>query len=167
MIGGWRYDSSIPRNLVVSLEEGIGRFRFVLRDRDTKFTAGFDAVSAAEGIEVLRTPVRAPRANAYAERWIGTVRREVLDRMLIFGCRQLQSVLAEYADHYNGHRPHRALCLESRIWQGRLVSQADLYPGVPSCLLLWARYWSCPSCTPATQSQPSLADGPIRGSLTT
>ena len=61
------------------------------------------------GIEVLRTPVRAPRANAYAERWVGTVRREVLDRMLIFGCRQLQSVLAEYADHYNGHRPHRAL----------------------------------------------------------
>ena len=58
---------------------------------------------------MLRTPVRAPRANAYAERWIGTVRREVLDRMLIFGCRQLQSVLAEYADHYNGHRPHRAL----------------------------------------------------------
>jgi putative transposase len=58
---------------------------------------------------VLTTPMRAPRANAYAERWIGTVRREVLDRMLILGCRQLQSVLAEYVDHYNGHRPHRAL----------------------------------------------------------
>jgi putative transposase len=57
---------------------------------------------------VLRTPVRAPRANAYAERWAGTVRREVLDRMLIVGCRQLRSVLAEYVDHYNGHRPHRA-----------------------------------------------------------
>ena len=58
---------------------------------------------------MLRTPVRAPRANAYAERWVGTVRRELLDRMLILGCRQLRSVLAEYADHYNGHRPHRAL----------------------------------------------------------
>jgi putative transposase len=58
---------------------------------------------------VLRTPVRAPRANAYAERWVGTVRREVLDRLLIFGCRQLRSVLAEDADHYNVHRPHRAL----------------------------------------------------------
>jgi putative transposase len=58
---------------------------------------------------VLRTPVRAPRANAYAERWVGTVRRELLDRMLILGCRQLRSVLAEYVDHYNGHRPHRAL----------------------------------------------------------
>jgi putative transposase len=56
-----------------------------------------------------RTPVRAPQANAYAERWVGTVRRELLDQMLIFGRRQLQSVLAEYTDHDNGHRPHRAL----------------------------------------------------------
>ena len=87
----------------------VGRFRFLVRDRDTKFTAAFDAVFAAEGVKVLRTPVRAPRANAYAERWVGTVRRELLDRMLIVGCRQLPSVLAEYADHYNGHRPHRAL----------------------------------------------------------
>jgi putative transposase len=71
---------------------------------DTKFTAAFDAVFAAEGIKVLRTPVRAPRANAYAERWVGTVRREVLDRMLILGCRQVRSVLTEYADHYNLHR---------------------------------------------------------------
>jgi putative transposase len=93
----------------MNLEEGIGRFRFVLRDRDTKFTAAFDMVFAAEGIQVLRTPVRAPQANAYAERWVGTVRREVLDRMLIVGGRHLQSVLAEYADHYNVHRPHRAL----------------------------------------------------------
>jgi putative transposase len=69
----------------------------------------FDAVFAAEGIEVRITPVRAPWANAYAERWVGTVRREVLDRMLILSCRQLRSVLVEYADHYNGHRPHRAL----------------------------------------------------------
>ena len=97
------------RNLVMEFGDRLGRFRFLLRDRDTKFTAAFDAVFAAEGIRVLRTPVRAPRANAYAERWVGTVRRELLDRMLIFGCRQLRSVLAEYADHYNGHRPHRAL----------------------------------------------------------
>jgi transposase InsO family protein len=97
------------RNLLMGLEERVGRFRFLVRDRDTKFTAAFDAVFAAEEIQVLRTPVRAPRANAYAERWVGTVRREVLDRMLIVGCRQLRSVLAEYADHYNGHRPHRTL----------------------------------------------------------
>jgi putative transposase len=97
------------RNLLMGLEERVGRFRFLVRDRDTKFTAAFDAVFAAEGTTVLRTPVRAPRANAYAERWVGTVRREVLDRILVFGCRQLRSVLAEYVDHYNGHRPHRAL----------------------------------------------------------
>ena len=92
----------------------------MLRDRDTKFPAAFDAVYAAEGIKVLRTPVQAPRANAWVERWIGTVGREVLDRMLIFGHRQLLSVLAEYADHDNLHRPHPALgqgapvgCVES------------------------------------------------------
>jgi putative transposase len=96
-------------NLLMALDDRAGRFRFLVRDRDTTFTAAFDAVVAAEGLEVLTTPVRAPRANAYAERWVGTVRREVLDRMLILGCRQLRSVLAEYADHYNGHRPHRAL----------------------------------------------------------
>jgi putative transposase len=84
-------------------------FRFLIRDRDTKFTGAFDTVFGAEGIRVLRTPVRAPRANAYAERWVGTARREVLDRMLIWDCRQLRWVLADYANHYNLHRPHRAL----------------------------------------------------------
>jgi transposase InsO family protein len=97
------------RNLLMELEDRVGQIRFLIRDRDAKFAAAFDAVFAGEGIRVLRTPVRAPRANAYAERWVGTVRRELLDRMLIFGCRQLRSVLAEYADHYNRHRPHRAL----------------------------------------------------------
>jgi transposase InsO family protein len=97
------------RNLLMTLDDRAGRFRFLVRDRDAKFTAAFDAVFAAEAIKVLMTPVRAPRANAYAERWVGTVRREVLDRMLIVGGWQLRSVLAEYVDHYNGHRPHRAL----------------------------------------------------------
>jgi transposase InsO family protein len=97
------------RNLVMDLDDRIGQFRLLVRDRDAKFTAAFDAVFAADRIQVLVTPVRAPRANAYAERWVGTVRRELLDRMLIVGCRQLRSVLAEYADHYNRHRPHRAL----------------------------------------------------------
>jgi putative transposase len=97
------------RNLLMGLQDRVGQFRFLVRDRDAKFTGAFDAVFAAEGIRVLRTPVRAPPANAYAERWVGTVRRELLVRMLIVGCRQLRSVLAEYADHYNGHRPHRAL----------------------------------------------------------
>jgi putative transposase len=97
------------RNLVMQVGEDVTGFRFLVRDRDTKFPAAFDAVFAAEGIQLLCTPARAPQANAYAERWAGTVRREVLDRMLIFGRRQLVSVLTEYADHYNAHRPHRAL----------------------------------------------------------
>ncbi len=83
------------RNLLMVLEDRVGQIRFLIRDRDAKFAAGFDAVLVADGIKVLRTPVRAPRANAYAERWVGTVRRELLDRMLIFGCQQLRSVLAE------------------------------------------------------------------------
>jgi putative transposase len=83
------------RNLFMALDDRVGRFRFLVRDRDAKFTAAFDAVFAAEAINVLITPVRAPQANAYAERWVGTVRREVLDRMLILGCRQLRSVLGE------------------------------------------------------------------------
>ena len=106
-VGEWVAQQA--RNLLMQLGDDLGRFRFVIRDRGTKFTATFDAVFAAEAIQVLITPVRAPRANAYAERWVGTVRREVLGRMLIFGRRQLVSVLAEYADHYNVHRPHRAL----------------------------------------------------------
>jgi putative transposase len=73
------------------------------------FTAAFDAVFAAEGIQVLAAPVRAPRANADAERWMGIVRREVLDRMLIFGGGQLRLALAEFVDHYNVRRPHRVL----------------------------------------------------------
>ena len=95
---------------------GYRSVRFVLRDRDTKFTAAFDAVFAAEGIQMLHTPVRAPRANAYAERWVGTVRREVLDRMLIFGCRQLRSVLAEYTDHYNPSPPAPRLGAGPTAW---------------------------------------------------
>jgi putative transposase len=83
--------------------------RFLLRDRDTKFTAAFDTVFRSEHIEPLRTPVRAPVANAYAERWIGTLRRECLDRILIFGPGHLRRVLDTYVAHYNHHRPHRSL----------------------------------------------------------
>src|SRR5918912_3577101 len=93
----------------MDLGERVAAFQFLIRDRDAKFTGIFDAVFASEGIRILRTPVRAPRANAYAERWVGTVRRELLDRMLILGRRHLQVVLREYVEHYNGHRPHRSL----------------------------------------------------------
>jgi putative transposase len=116
-VGAWVAQQA--RNLLIEVEDRIGRFRFLVRDRDAKFTTAFDAVFAAEGLKVLRTPVRAPRANAYAERWVGTVRRELLDGMVVFGCWQLRSVLAEYADHYNVDRPHRALGAGTTARAGR------------------------------------------------
>jgi putative transposase len=97
------------RNLLMDLEDRAGSFKFLIRDRDTKFTAAFDAVFTAAGVRIIRTPVRAPRANAIAERWISSTRRECLDRMLITSERHLRLVLSEYVDHYNVHRPHRTL----------------------------------------------------------
>jgi putative transposase len=97
------------RNFVMDLGDRAARFTYLIRDRDSKFAATFDAVSAAEGVGILLTPVRAPRANAIAERWIASLRRELLDRILIVNRRQLDHVLAIYVDHYNTHRPHRSL----------------------------------------------------------
>ncbi|MGA7419709.1 MAG: integrase core domain-containing protein, partial [Acidimicrobiales bacterium] len=97
------------RNLSLMLANRAHSIKFLIRDRDTKFTSSFDEVFRSECIRIIRTPIRAPRANAFAERFVGTVRRECLDRMLIFGRRHLEHVLADYVVHYNGHRPHRAL----------------------------------------------------------
>ena len=97
------------RNLLMDLGEYAAQVRFLIRDRDSRFTAAFDAVFTGTDIHVLRTPVRAPRANAIAERWIGTLRRECLDHLLIAGPRHLAAVLQEYIEHYNAHRPHRSL----------------------------------------------------------
>jgi transposase InsO family protein len=83
--------------------------RFLIHDRDGKFTAAFDEVFRSEGSRTIRTPVRAPRANAFIERWIGTVRRECLDRILIVSRLHLERVLPVYIRHYNEHRPHRSL----------------------------------------------------------
>ena len=97
------------RNLLMDLGDRADRFRFLIRDRDSKFTAVFDAVFAGADIRIIRTPIRAPRANAIAERFIGTLRRECLDHLLIVGPRHLDAVLREYLEHYDAHRPHRAL----------------------------------------------------------
>ena len=103
------------RNLAMSLAARGTPVKFLIRDRDTKFTAGFDAVFTAEDVRVITTPARAPRANAYAERWVATVRAECLDWTLIWNRRHLERVLAVYVRHYNTSRPHRGLDLETPV----------------------------------------------------
>jgi putative transposase len=100
------------RNLLQVLGEQGQRLRFVLRDRDAKFASSFDDVFCAEGAEMLVTPVQAPNANAYAERWIRTVRAECLDWLLVLGRSHLAQALRVYVTHYNTHRAHRALGLQ-------------------------------------------------------
>jgi putative transposase len=104
--GAWTVQQA--RNLLIDLGERAGQFRFLIRDRAGQFTEAFDAVLSGAGIEVVKIPPRSPKANAYAERWVRTVRSEVTDRMLIAGPRHLRAVLDEYAAHYNHRRPHRA-----------------------------------------------------------
>ena len=96
------------RNLLMGLDERANLFKFLIRDRDAKFTAAFDNVFTSIGVRIVKTPVRAPRANAYAERFVGTVRRECLDHLLVAGERHLRAVLTGYETHYNGHRPHQS-----------------------------------------------------------
>src|SRR6476620_10208688 len=95
------------RNLVMDLGDHAARFRFLVRDRAGQFAASFDTVLADAGIAAVKIPPRCPRANCFAERFVLTARTEVTDRMLIFGERHLRTILAQYAAHYNGRRPHR------------------------------------------------------------
>jgi transposase InsO family protein len=99
------------RQFVWTLLEQSSSFRFLIRDRDSKFTRDFDAVFASEGIKIIKTPVRAPKANAIAERFVRTARAECLDWLLIVNRRHLERVLRVFVDHYNTHRPHRSLNL--------------------------------------------------------
>ena len=101
------------RNLPMDLDDRGRQVRFLIHDRDKKFPAAFDAIFAGENVKIIRTPVQAPNANAHVERWIGSVRSECLDRLLIFGRRQLEHVLRVYVRHHNSRRPHRSLDLRA------------------------------------------------------
>jgi transposase InsO family protein len=105
-----RWVAQHARNLIIQFGDE-QPFRFLVHDRDRKFSHAFDEVFRTEGIRVIRTPVQAPNANAHAERWVRTLRADCLDRILILGRRHLEHVLRVYRCHYNEHRPHRALHL--------------------------------------------------------
>jgi putative transposase len=104
--GAWTAQQA--RNLLTDLGERAARFRFLIRDRDSKFTTVFDEVFIGSGVRVIKTPVQSPQANSFAERYVGTLRRECLDHLLIHGERHMRQILAEYARHYNEHRPHQS-----------------------------------------------------------
>lgn len=106
-VGEWVVQQA--RNLAWKLQDGQIPASFLLRDRDSKFTRAFDEIFASEGVQLIRLPFRSPRANAYAERWVGTVRRELLDHLLIFGQYHLTAVLEEFLNHYHEARPHQGL----------------------------------------------------------
>jgi transposase InsO family protein len=103
------------RDLLIDMSEQADHFHLLIRDRDAKFTATFDSVFTADGIRIVRTPVRAPKANAYAERWVRTVRSECLDWLLIRNRRHLERVLTVYIEHYNTARPHRGIDLQTPL----------------------------------------------------
>jgi putative transposase len=101
--------SQQARNLAI--DGRLATARFLVCDRDAKYAGPFLEVFASEGVRVIRTPARAPKANAFAERWVQTARRECLDHLLMFGRRHLERTLQEYVRHYNSERPHRGLSL--------------------------------------------------------
>jgi putative transposase len=121
--GAWVVQQA--RNLTMALAEQKQSHRILIRDRDSKFTAAFDEVFRSEGLRLIKTPIAAPRAKAHAERCVGSIRRECLDRILIVSRRQLETVLREYVAYYNTHRPHRSLEQQPPLLKGEPVTPAD------------------------------------------
>jgi len=121
--GGWVAQQA--RNLIMTLAEQGQSHRILIRDRDSKFTAAFDEIFRSEGLKVIKAPIAAPRAKAHAERWVGSVRRECLDRILIISRMHLETVLREYVTHHNTHRPHRSLDQQPPLPKVRPVTRPD------------------------------------------
>jgi putative transposase len=113
------------RNLLMDLDDRGGKMRLLIHDRNKKFSAAFDAIFASEGVRIIRTPIQALNANAHVERWVGSVRRECLDRLLILGRRQLEHVLRVYVRHHNSQRPHRSLNLQAPDWIDAPIARGD------------------------------------------
>jgi transposase InsO family protein len=122
--GAWL--TQLARNLLMDLEEAGQRFRFLIRDRDARFSAAFDSVFIGADMTIIKTPVRAPRANAIAERFVGTIRRELLDQTLIINERHAANVLHVFERHYNEHRPHRTLDQAAPLRPLSTRSRADV-----------------------------------------
>jgi len=122
----------------LAIEDRLEGVRFLIRDRDSKYPWSFDEVLRSEGVRIIRSPIRAPKANAICERLVGTVRRECLDHVLVLGHRHLDRVLASYVAPYNGARPHRGLDLQSPEPRGdrlgtidhRTVRRRDILGGI-------------------------------------
>jgi putative transposase len=117
------------RNLAMSLSDEGARIKFLIRDRDAKFSHSFDGVLATAGTRVICTPIRAPNANAFAERWVRTRRADCLDWLLILGLRHLNRVLRIYVEHYNQKRPRRGLQLVAPE-SAAPVEEVDSLPGI-------------------------------------
>jgi len=105
--GPWTTQAA--RNLFLRHSDRLTAAKALVRDRGSQFVDTFDEVFRTEGFKIVKTPVRTPVANAFAERWIGSLRRELLDRTLIWNRRQLEGLITDYVEHYNTHRPHRSL----------------------------------------------------------
>jgi putative transposase len=142
------------RNLLMQLADDGVEPRFLIRDRDSKFTRDFDEVFRSEGIRVIKAPVRAPRARAHAERWVGSLRRECLDRLLILGRRHLELVVTAYTRHYNEHRPHRSLGQRPPLCCGSIGGRRPERT---------ARTRPAPSPRPARRSDPRIPSRRVGG----